>query len=217
MTQVNIPILYSFRRCPYAMRARMAILLNNITVELREVVLRDKPPSLLCYSPKGTVPVLVDNGSVVDESREIIDWSIAESKAPVISPATEQQQRLIDHNDNVFKSHLDKYKYFDRHPQYPQSHYREQGEQFLAQLEEKLSNQPYLFGQHISYADIAIFPFIRQFAGVENGWLAASRYRQVKRWLDGFLQSEAFKQTMKKFAKWQENDEAIFFPSITEK
>lgn len=209
----KLPILYSFRRCPYAMRARMALLLNNVAVQLREVVLKDKPSSLLAYSPKGTVPVLVSvDEFVIEESREIIDWAIQQSASPAFDLACPDQQLLIEKNDNLFKENLDKYKYFDRYPEYSQEYYREQGEHFLAQLEQHLTHQPYLFGQQISYADIAIFPFIRQFAGVEKDWFANSKYTQLRQWLNVFLNSEQFKTIMFRFSPWRENDELVQFP-----
>lgn len=206
-------ILYSFRRCPYAMRARMALLLNQVTVEIREIILKHKPLSMLAYSPKGTVPVLIiGDGVVVDESREIMDFSVEQSPQPVIHRPCPQQLALIDINDNTFKAHLDKYKYFERFPEFSQQEYRQQGEVFLQQLEEQLVGHPYLFGQEPSYADIAIFPFVRQFAHVNKSWFEQANYPHIQHWLNTFLTSHAFVTVMNKLPLWQEDDDTTYFP-----
>ncbi|MDP2562003.1 glutathione S-transferase [Psychrobium sp. 1_MG-2023] len=210
----TLPILYSFRRCPYAMRARMAIYLNDTTTELREVVLKDKPHSLLEYSPKGTVPVLVlADSQVIEESREIMDWAINNAASPTLALATATQVELIDYNDNDFKQQLDRYKYFDRHPEHTQSEYRKQGEFFLQRLEQMLTEQDFLFGDSYSYADIAIFPFIRQFAHVDKTWFDAAPYPRLQQWLSSFLAMHAFAQVMTKFPQWQPNHEVCHFPA----
>jgi len=210
------PILYSFRRCPYAMRARMGLLLTHRQVELREVVLKDKPESLLSYSPKGTVPVLIlPTGQVIEQSLEIIDWAITTSNVQLKAP-TPEQARLIAANDNEFKTALDHYKYFDRFPGESQQDYREQGQQFLSQLEQRLNHQPYLFGEQISYADIAIFPFIRQFAHVDLAWFEQADYPELKRWLNGWLTSEHFVTCMTKFKQWQTDTPVTTFGFTSE-
>lgn len=216
VTEISHPTLYSFRRCPYAMRARMALVINNVKVHLREVILKDKPTSLISYSPKGTVPVLITaNNQVIEESREIMDWALAQTSSAKFSAPCDAQQDLINTNDGEFKRYLDKYKYADRHPQHPQDYYRQQGEKFLAQLEQYLSHQPFLFGHEMSYADIAIFPFVRQFAGVENGWFEQSNFLQLQQWLNYFLTSQQFKAAMKKYPQWHENDPIVTFPTDT--
>jgi len=210
------PILYSFRRCPYAMRARMGLLLTHRQVELREVVLKDKPQSLLSYSPKGTVPVLIlPTGQVIEQSLEIIDWAITTSNG-LLKPPTPEQARLIAANDTEFKTALDHYKYFDRFPAQSQQDYREQGQRFLSQLEQRLNQQPYLFGEQISYPDIAIFPFIRQFAHVDLVWFEQADYPLLKSWLTSFLTSENFMTCMTKYKQWQTDSPVTNFGLTSE-
>ena len=211
-----LPILYSFRRCPYAMRARMGLLLMQRQVELREVVLKDKPESLLSYSPKGTVPVLVlPNGQVIEQSLEIIDWAVATNDTPLKPPSSIEAQ-LIATNDNEFKSALDRYKYYDRFPEHNQQYYRDQGLVFLSQLEQQLSGQLYLYGDEISYSDIAIFPFVRQFAHVDLAWFEQVDYPQLKRWLSSLLTIQHFMTTMTKFKQWQPDSPVVSFGATSE-
>jgi len=196
------------------MRARMALVLNNINVELREVVLKDKPAQLIACSPKATVPVLaVSTQFIIEESREIIDWAIQQSDTPVFDLACVEQRTLVDLNDNEFKANLDRYKYFDRFPEHPQSHYREQAQDFLSLLEQRLIHTPYLFGDDICYADIAIFPFIRQFSNVENGWFEQSDYIKLQQWLKRLLHSDAFEITMYRYQQWQMGSPTVRFPN----
>jgi glutathione S-transferase len=210
-------ILYSFRRCPYAMRARMALMLNKIMVEIREIELKHKPISMLNYSPKGTVPVLIINSDiVVDESRDIMDFSVEQSDQPAFSRPCQQQLALIETNDNTFKAHLDKYKYFERFPQFSQQDYRRLGEVFLQQLEKQLNDNQYLFGPTLSYADIAIFPFVRQFAHVDKVWFEQAYYPNIQRWLNEFLTSNAFFTVMKKLPPWQNGNATTYFPPLIE-
>jgi glutathione S-transferase len=210
-------ILYSFRRCPYAMRARMALMLNKITVEIREIELKHKPISMLNHSPKGTVPVLIINSDiVVDESRDIMDFAIKQSHQPTFSPPCKQQLTLIEANDTTFKAHLDKYKYFDRFPQFSQQDYRQQGEEFLQKLEKRLVENQYLFDHKLSYADIAIFPFVRQFAHVDKLWFEQAHYPNIQRWLNDFLTSHTFITVMKKLPAWQDGAATTYFPPLIE-
>ncbi len=213
-TNESVATLYSFRRCPYAMRARMSILLNGITVELREIILKDKPPQMLLSSPKGTVPVLVlPNGQVIDESDAIMSWARDNSDNAAFDAPSDEQLALISDNDSWFKAALDRYKYHDRHPEQSQSYYREQGELFLQQLEQQLITQDYLFGTQQSYADIAIFPFVRQFAYVDKTWFEQAPYPALHRWLAVFIQSDSFEQAMIKHPPWQVNDATTYFPN----
>ena len=215
------PILYSFRRCPYAMRARLAIQAAEQAVELREVVLKNKPSELLQASPKATVPVLVlPDGYVIDESRDIMLWALSQYKSQDKLPHDwlaqdadiyDQAISLIDQNDVEFKPHLDAYKYADRYPE-PVEYYRQQGEFFLQQLEQRLTQHSYLMSDKVSLADMAIFPFIRQFAHVDIGWFNHSGYKNLQQWLDGLLASDCFASVMHKYPAWQPGDTALMFP-----
>lgn len=193
----SLPILYSFRRCPYAMRARMALKYSGISVEIREVKLNNKPQEMLNYSPKATVPVLIlPNGEVIDESLDIMLWAISQHDPN--NWQLEGFKQLIDENDSVFKQHLDKYKYSVRYPEHSPEYYRQQGEIFLQQLEQNLEQHKYLLCDQITIADVAIFPFIRQYAHVDKQWFDQTPYRQLQTWFDEFLQSDLFNAVMKK-------------------
>jgi glutathione S-transferase len=216
--QALYPILYSFRRCPYAMRARMALSCSGIQVELREVILREMPASLLTCSPKGTVPVLVlPDGRVIDESLDIIHWALAKNDPQQWLPAGDDEQsrdlnRLIDENDHSFKQHLDRYKYADRYPQQPASDYRSRGEAFLQKLEHRLGQSAWLAGERLGVADVAIFPFVRQFALVDKPWFDRMPCSRLQAWLDTLLASDLFSNVMKKYPQWQEGDAMTLFP-----
>ena len=214
MKATDLPILYSFRRCPYAIRARLAIKASGIAVELREVLLADKPKEMLRCSPKGTVPVLqLVDGTVIDESREIIDWALQQCDPDGWLPKTEveitETNRLIKINDNEFKQHLDHYKYADRFPEAPMEYYREQAEPFLQRLESNLSRNKFLITDSISLSDIAIFPFIRQFAFVDKSWFDQSDYKKLQNWLDYFITMNLFADVMKKYPRWYNGKELI--------
>jgi glutathione S-transferase len=209
-----LPILYSFRRCPYAIRARMAIYYASITVELREVSLANKPQQMLALSPKGTVPVLQLPNKVLDESLDVIHWALQQSDSDGwLRPELQSQtETLIESNDNDFKAWLDKYKYWERFPEQPQLYYRERAEEFIALLENLLEKHRFLLGQTLSVADIAIFPFIRQFAFVDKEWFDSAPYPNLQRWLQAFLVCDIFVQSMIKQPVWQEGDSSRPFP-----
>lgn len=199
----HLPILYSFRRCPYAIRARLAITYAGIPVEIREVQLRHKPGQMLAMSPKGTVPVLqLPDGKVIEESLDIMYWALAQNDPDNWRNTSEDSERLIQWNDGDFKYYLDRYKYADHYPEFPESYYRSQGEIFLAKLESKLTKNQYLSGNHFSILDAAIFPFIRQFAAVDNQWFLSSEYRCLNNWLNGLLASDLFVSVMVKYPVW---------------
>lgn len=211
---MTVPILYSFRRCPYAMRARMALAYSKCNVELREVLLKDKPPALLQASAKATVPVLVlENKKVIDESIDIMHWALSKydpdhwliknSDNPAMS------QEIINENDSRFKRNLDRYKYSDRYPDYTAEYYRSQGEIFLLKLESLLSRQTFLHGETAGLVDIAVFPFVRQFAYVDINWFENSNYPYLHAWLDFHLNSDLFKYIMKKHSQWNPDNEVI--------
>lgn len=192
-----LPILYSYRRCPYAMRARMALKLANIEVEFREISLREKPAHMLQVSPKATVPVLIlPDESVIEESLEIMLFALKEhALGGNIHAAC---RALILENDTSFKQALDAYKYPERFPTKTQMQHRAGGEVFLQKLENLLEQNSYLFGAMHSLADIAIFPFIRQFAAVDNVWWLDAPYPKLRNWLNEWVDSELFKSVMTK-------------------
>ena len=206
-----LPVLYSFRRCPYAMRARLALHSAGVAYELREVSLRNKPESMLGASPKGSVPVLVlPDGQVIDESWEIMLWSLRLHDPDVWlgtnGAYTDAATQLIIENDTSFKGYLDRYKYPDRYPEHTQTHYRKQGEAFLQDLEGRLRSKTYLLGDTLSIADAGIFPFVRQFTGVDKVWFAQSSYGSLRKWLNEISNSEWFDAVMKKYPPWQPGD-----------
>ncbi|WP_193073546.1 glutathione S-transferase [Pseudomonas sp. FME51] len=216
---VSLPRLYSFRRCPYAMRARFGLLFAELKVELREVALKNKPAQMLAISPKGTVPVLevAEDGSserlVIEESREIVEWALRQKDPQgLLNIDLVSANTLIDQNDNEFKHWLDRYKYADRHPELTQSEYRQQGEVFLQVLEQCLAKNKYLLGGNISIADIGIMPFVRQFAHVDQEVFYSLPYPNLQQWLRGWLEHPVFQQVMIKVQPWQEGDEIMAFP-----
>jgi glutathione S-transferase len=192
-----LPILYSYRRCPYAIRARMALKLASIDVEIREISLREKPSHMLQVSPKGTVPVLIlPDGSVIDESLDIMLFALKEHG---LQPSTHAPSRaVILENDTSFKQALDGYKYPERYKNLTQQQHRAQGEVFLQKLENLLSKNNYLFGAKPSFEDIAIFPFIRQFVAADNVWWDSAPYPKLRAWLYGWVNSALFKSIMTK-------------------
>ena len=191
--------LYSFRRCPYAMRARMALRYCGVPVEIIEVSLKAKPAEMLAISPKGTVPVLDADGRVIDESLEIMRWALAQNDPQDwLLGGDARIAELIEANDQVFKVHLNRYKYAERYPEQPMEVYRAEGEMFLRRLEELLEGRDYLLTDHPSLADVALLPFVRQFAHVDREWFAQTPYVRLQAWLQRFLESELFTSIMKK-------------------
>ena len=196
------------------MRARFALHASGVTIELREVTLRNKPDSMLAASPKASVPVLVlPDGSVIDESWDVMQWALhqhdPEGWLGINDNYVDLATPLIIENDSTFKNHLDRYKYADRYPEHPQTHYRSEAEIFIQQLESRLAATPFLLGDTLSIADAAIFPFIRQFADVDKDWFARSRYSSLQRWLDIILNSHRFKAVMKKYSVWHPGDQPV--------
>jgi len=203
------PILYSFRRCPYAMRARMAIDYSDIEYQHREILLKDKPAAMLEASAKGTVPVIVlASGEVIDESRDVMMWALQQRDQQqwYFGLSSEQQSDIgqwIDSNDNHFKPWLDKYKYSVGYPEHSAEYYRQQAESFLAQLNQALDSQAFILGDNETLADNALFPFVRQFAYVDKAWFDSSEYTNLQRWLEYFLSSDRFVRIMGKYSLWQ--------------
>ncbi len=212
----DYPVLYSFRRCPYAMRARMALYKANIKCELREVVLKDKPESMLQLSKKGTVPVLLTpDKKVIEQSNDVMHWALNQHDPDNwLHEDASKSQYLIDYNDNEFKHFLDRYKYYVGYPEHSQEYYRENAESFIKMLENNLlkNNNLALLSDRISLVDISIFPFIRQFARVDLNWFQASPYKSVIRWLNKLEESELFEGCMKKYAQWLPEHEPVYFP-----
>ncbi|HCT72420.1 MULTISPECIES: glutathione S-transferase [Psychrobacter] len=207
--------LYSFRRCPYAMRARLGLLFAELPVELREITLKNKPEQMLAISPKGTVPVLkLADGTVIEESVEIMTWALEQNDPQGLldEKTSPQTDALIAQNDNEFKHWLDRYKYADRHVEMTQTEYRQRGEVFLQRLEELLTNNTYLLGERITIADIGIMPFVRQFAHVDREVFYSLPYPKLQQWLQKWLDHPLFLQVMTKFKPWQEGDDVVIFP-----
>ncbi|MEM7215555.1 MAG: glutathione S-transferase [Pseudomonadota bacterium] len=216
MKNSDSPIFYSFRRCPYAMRARLAIASAGIPVELREVVLRDKPDEMLQASPKGTVPVLVfPEGKVLEESIDIIDWALTRRDPEGLTDFSPEEVRamrdLIEESDGPFKDALDRYKYPNRYAGIDPIDQREKGAQFIKHLDGLLGLNNYLFATDFSVADAAILPFVRQFAHVDREWFWNGNWKNVIRWLEEFLESDRFRGIMKKYPQWQSGQEGISF------
>lgn len=197
---MQLPILYSYRRCPYAMRARMALRYAQLNVEIREISLREKPTSMLRLSPKGTVPVLVlSDAQVIEESIDIVFWALQQYDPDAwLKVNLDTVKVLIDENDGAFKRALDRYKYPERFPDLPAADYRAQGEVFLSKLEQYLAKQTYLLSDQLTVADISIFPFIRQFANVDKTWFDKAPYPKLKVWLETLLHSDLFESIMQK-------------------
>jgi glutathione S-transferase len=212
-------ILYSFRRCPYAMRARLVLqlCLPESCLELREVVLKNKPQAMLDISPKATVPVLqLADGTVIDESIDIIHWALnqnSELKDKLYSAAVKTEtDQLITTNDGDFKWALDRYKYSDRF-EHDEDYYREKAHGFLAVLENKITQHGFIMGDTITLADLAIFPFVRQFAHVDKKWFEQkTEYKQLNQWLKRLLEGDLFKGIMNKYSAWEPNANQVWFP-----
>lgn len=196
-------ILYSFRRCPYAMRARMALHLAGAEYEHREILLRDKPDHMLELSPKGSVPVLLMDGKVIDESLDIMRWAL---------PNASFQTDVIEMIDGPFKYHLDRYKYASRYdPEVKRGDvdlsHRALAVDALRLIESRFGNFPYLSGPEMGPIDMASFPFVRQFAAVEREWWAAGEeVPKTRDWLARCLESEIFKTIMQKHPLWKPDD-----------
>jgi glutathione S-transferase len=202
------PVLYSFRRCPFAIRARLALKLAGIALDVREVALRDKPAAMLALSRKGTVPVMqLPDGRVLEESLDIMHWALGQADAGIWRTDDATGQALIALNDGAFKGLLDGYKYAASQSTPPAEHYRDEAVAlFIAPLNLRLSQTPYLLGEAATLADLAIVPFIRQFAGVDPGWFLAASFPALRRWLDAWTHSALFVSIMPRLDPWQPGD-----------
>lgn len=216
MSGETFPVLYSFRRCPYAMRARLAVSACGQRVELREVLLRDKPSEMIEASPKATVPVLVlPDERVIDESLDIMHWAISVNDAEGLRDFPAETLAMMDQcvqeADTSFKSALDRYKYPNRYAGIDPLEERERGAAFIRKLEAMLDDTPCLFGERFSFADAAILPFVRQFAHVDREWFWSQDWKRVLAWLDAFLASERFKVIMSKHVPWERGQAGVPF------
>ena len=210
---MTLPILYSFRRCPYAMRARMVLLHSKIQCEIREIKLSNKPKEMLAISPKGTVPVLIlENGDILDESLDVMLWAIEQGNLRnLFNPGKKEILDLIKINDGEFKDAIDRYKYSSLYPEKPMIEYRKMGEPFLEKIESYLEKNKFIFGKNISLADLAIFPFIRQFCRVDIDWFNSSLFKKIKEWTLFFEGSENFIDIMRKIKPWTTGDKPTLF------
>ncbi|MEP2979685.1 MAG: glutathione S-transferase [Lentilitoribacter sp.] len=218
MSMTN-PIFYSFRRCPYAMRARLALNSSKLGVELREIILRDKPEHMLEVSPKGTVPVmLLPDGNVIDESLDVMLYALGKNDPEhLLDPNAvkfDDMLSLIAKFDGPFKTALDRYKYANRHENVDVNDEREIASKHLMELEALLvKGEGYLFGNRITLADLAILPFVRQFANVDKDWFDNQPWPNLIKALDSFVSSDRFLSIMEKYPRWKEGDQATYFGS----
>lgn len=219
----NLPILYSLRNCPYAMRARIAIFKAKQTVMLRDVVLSNKPQEMLVASPKATVPILVlAHGKVLEESLEIMLWALNESDPNNLLHSHDENLlsemlNLIHSFDHDFKVCLEQYKCAKRYRESNIIECREACEVYIQKLESRLSESSFLMSNNESLADIALMPFIRQFARVERQWYLKSTYPKIRAWLNNYLQSPMFTKVMAKYPLWLDNNEIVLFSNTKHK
>jgi glutathione S-transferase len=218
MTPAPYPVLYSFRRCPYAMRARLALVASGQVCELREVALARKPAALLQASTKGTVPVLVQtDGQVIDQSLDIMLWALRRNDPlhwlPTSGVLREQMLLLVAQCDGEFKFHLDRYKYPNRFELADAQVHRTQGACFLSDLNTRLTGDGYLLGEHERLADAAIAPFVRQFAHTDPAWFASQPWPALQSWLARFEHSPAYQQVMTTYAPWEPGQPVVLFPA----
>ncbi len=209
---MSLPILWSFRRCPYAMRARLALASSGVQTELHEVVLRDKPDEFLATSPSATVPCLNTGSEVIDESLDIMTWALEQSDPESWLKMPSEGHDLITLCDGPFKSALDHTKYPTRYQDIDVQAERDAAAAFLHLLEARLGGDEFLFGDAPKLADMAILPFVRQFAHVDLGWFDAQPWQGVIRWLEAFKDLDRFAAIMEKYPQWQPGDAAFVFP-----
>ncbi len=204
------PILWSFRRCPYAMRARLAVQASGADVQLREILLRDKPAAFLATSMSGTVPCLDAGSVVIDESFDIMTWALQRSDPRGWLDQPDEAMGLIAQCDGSFKSALDRYKYFTRHPDGTREVAQLEAAKYLNDLDQRLAGQAWLFGKE-GLSDMAILPFVRQFANTDRAWFDAQNWPHLIDWLNRFTESQAFLSIMQKYTPWQEGDDPVMF------
>jgi len=207
-------VLYSFRRCPYAIRARMALAVAGQNPEIREIDLRNKPAPMLAASARGTVPVLVfEDGRALEESLDIMDWALRQHdpEAWLSTREDPELQQLLRDNDGPFKRALDRYKYPERYEGASRTGARAAAGEHLVRIEQRLQRAVFLGGTRLGFYDAALFPFVRQFAGVEPEWFASAPFPHVRAWRDQMLMAPAFARVMGKLRPWKPGDEALGF------
>jgi len=211
---MQTPLLYTYRRCPYAMRARMALLVGGIAFDAHEVSLRDKAPEMLALSPKGSVPVmLLPDGKVLEQSWDIMHWALERPATKHWWAAAQTAENLewLGKNDGLFKHHLDRYKYPERYDEADRNSHREQAlEAFLLPLAGRLGKSRFLGGAEPCATDLAIFPFVRQFAAVEPDWFAQQPMPALQPWLADWLSGALFLHCMHKLP----SQTTVEFPSF---
>jgi UPF0176 protein len=214
---MNTPVLYSFRRCPYAMRARLALLASGVRCEIREIALSQKPESMLAASPKGTVPVLLVNGQVLEESLDIMRWAMSQNDVSKWQtehlPCHEDALKLVNLCDHDFKPNLDRYKYPNRYELPDGIAHRALGAAYLRILDELLTRQSNLMGESWTWVDAAIAPFIRQFARTDRHWFDAQDWPSLSQWLARFEESPEFQLVMHKYKVWHQDAKPVAFPA----
>ena len=223
MKDTPLPVFYSFRRCPYAMRARLALSVSGQQCVLREILLRDKPKEMRDVSAKATVPVLVlPDNSVLEESLDIMLWAL-EKHDPQhwLSPeigSLDDMKTVMAHNDGAFKDHLDRYKYATRYDSNTDPVYhRDEGTVFLKFLEERLTHHRQLFGDKPALADFALSPFVRQFANTDRDWFDKQPLPHLQKWLSDHLASDLFSGIMIKWSVWNPDAAEVIFPDSASK
>tara|TARA_B100001287_G_scaffold270501_1_gene269353 strand:- start:163 stop:813 length:651 start_codon:yes stop_codon:yes gene_type:complete len=211
---MDMPILYSFKRCPYAMRARLALKLANIQCELREVRLNNKPKHMLEVSPKGTVPILILEDKIIDESIEIINWVLDQNnifKDNISSEQIKITEQIIDIFDNKFKYHLDRYKYSNRYENADKKFHQKECLEILIDLEKVISDGNWFFGNELNKLDISILPFLRQFRIADPHWFdSLKQIPKIQKLLYNFLDSNLLNQIMFSYEVWGESSEISY-------
>ena len=208
----TLPILWTFRRCPYAMRARLAIQSSRQPVAVQEILLKDKPKAFLAASPKGTVPVVQDGETVIEESRDVMLWALGRNDPDGWLDMPDYGYTLIDTCDGPFKQALDHTKYAVRYPDRNEAAERAKAMVFLNELNDRLAITEFLMGPRRTLADMAILPFVRQFANTDRAWFDAQKLEPLTTWLGAFLDSDQFHGVMKKYPPWQIGQDQVLFP-----
>jgi glutathione S-transferase len=218
MSVAKLPVLYSFRRCPYAIRARLALQASGVVYELREVVLKNKPAHMLALSPKGTVPVLwvpsqepAQEGRVIEQSLDIMLWALRQRDPNQWLPSSladlQKSLEKIAVNDGLFKTHLDRYKYPNRFGLVNGLQDRDLASVLLLELDAELQQQNFLSGPHWGLTDAALAPFVRQFAHVDRPWFNTQNWAVLKQWLTNFETAADFTKTMEKRSNTSTTDD----------